>query len=792
MKQIRFALLFLFLCVISNNFAQTFSTTDTLTEQFTMLEDVVVTSQPKETYQLRQQPISSATFYTKDLVTFGVNDLRDLSLFVPGLTMPNYGSRLTSAMYIRGIGSRINSPAVTVCVDGVPLINKSAYNQHSYDLAHVDVLRGPQGTLYGQNTEGGMVRFHSRNPMQYQGSDVQITGATGAYRLVQAATYQRPIDRLAFSLAAFYQGQNGFFKNQTTNERADKQNEAGARARLVADPTRNIRIDWISDYQFTKQNGYPYGLLAEDGSVSDVATNRQGNYKRHTFRSSLGINVTGRYFDFNSTTSWQYLSDRMLMDIDYLPQDYMHMEQQQLSNAVTQEFVFKSKEGKRWRWTTGAFFSKEWLKTHATVFFHDDFNALMGSRIRTGLINQMIPAFMTARGMTYEQAQAFLEQMIVMNSVQMSDVPGVFRTPSRNIAFFHESNIEITPRLIATLGVRFDCSRTRINYESSSAMAIDMNVMRQAVSATISSLLSGNAHADYNQLLPKFGLLYKFNDSNIYGVVSKGYRAGGYNIQMFSDILQTELANNAAAARSGRDVTISHDAETYEKLNQSIAYKPEECWNYEAGAHLSLLNGKLHADVSAFYMALRNQQLSVMAENYGFGRVMVNAGKSASCGVEVALRGVALRNRLSWSAAYSFTRAVFKQYDDTVTVSGEKKAVSYADNYVPFVPQHHLALAADYTMPLTQRLALTVGANLTAEGAIYWDEANAYKQPFYALLGAHAMLQFHRMSINLWARNLTNTTYQTFAVTSAAAGSTLAFAQRGNPHQFGIDLRFHF
>ena len=112
----------------------------------------------------------------------------------------------------------------------------------------------------------------------------------------------------------------------------------------------------------------------------------------------------------------------------------------------------------------------------------------------------------------------------------------------------------------------------------------------------------------------KFGLSYQLDEqgSNVYATVSKGYRAGGYNIQMFSDILQTELNANRQHAMRG-DYDVPHTDEDYDRVNQTIAFKPETSWNYEVGTHLNLFDHRLHFDLSAFYMQVRNQQLSVMA-----------------------------------------------------------------------------------------------------------------------------------------------------------------------------------
>ena len=145
------------------------------------LDEITVVSQPKESFRLRQQPLSSSVFSRADIERLQIRDLRDLSAFVPSFTMPNYGSRYTSSMYVRGIGSRINNPAVGVYYDNIPLMSKAAFNNHFYMLDRVDILRGPQGTLYGQNTEGGLVRIYSKDPFHEQGTDVQLSLGTGLY-----------------------------------------------------------------------------------------------------------------------------------------------------------------------------------------------------------------------------------------------------------------------------------------------------------------------------------------------------------------------------------------------------------------------------------------------------------------------------------------------------------------------------------------------------------------------------------------------------------------------------------
>ncbi len=765
------------------------------------IDEVVIVSQPKEVFRLRNQPLSSTSTGSFEMQKLGIHDLRDLSQYIPNFVMPNYGSRLSSAMYVRGIGSRVNSPAVGIYLDGFPIMSKSAFNLHNYQLSRVDVLRGPQGTLYGQNSEGGLVKMYSRDPFQYTGTDIKLSLGSRYYRNAEAAHYHKFNDHVALSLAAFYSGQKGFFHNTTTGERADQYDEAGGKMLLKTRFGKGWTLDVLANYQYVDQNGFPYGRMSpETGDTEQPSSTFPGTYRRNSLISGLNIGYKGKGFDFASVTSYQYMNDHMKMDQDYLPGEYMHLVQRQWQNSVTEELSLKSNRPVSgfWHWTVGTFFSREWLKTDCPVYFDKDLTTPIANAIQKQMYNAMVQAMakkMTAQGMTEEAAIKMAEATIqkaggVSLGVDMM-APGTYHTPQTNLGIYHESNFDITPRLTATLGLRYDFMHTKINYNSAAYMAMTANVMGQTATYTLRSVAEHEAKTDYNQLLPKIGLSYKVDraGSNVYATVSKGYRAGGYNIQMFSDILQADLTANRSNAMRG-DYDVPHDETFYEKVNNTISYQPETSWNYEAGTHLNLLENSLHLDFSAFYMQVRNQQLSVMAGNYGFGRMMVNAGKSHSCGIEAALRGQVLNGRLDWSATYGYTRAVFDEYLD-----GEgEDAIDYKGKYVPYVPQHTLSATADYHIYFADcgLRAITIGANVNAQGKTYWNNANSYAQKMYAILGAHVDADLGIIQISIWGKNLSDTHYNTFAIDSSATGTTEYFAQRGNPFQCGVDLRFHF
>ena len=729
------------------------------------LDEVIVVAQPKESVKLRRQPLSSSVFTDNELTSLNVRDISGLSYFVPSMSIPAYGSRLTSSTYMRGIGSRSGNPAVGVYYDNIPLVNKSSFNSHFYGIDRVDVLRGPQGTLYGMNTEGGLMRVYSKNPMNYQGTDLRLSLATGLQSDVEIAHYHRPSDKFAFSTSAFYSGQKGFFDNTYLNEHADLSNEFGGKARLVWLPADGWNIDFTTDYQYVNQNGFPYGEYdSETKHFNEPRTTLLNGYKRQMVNSGLHVTYTTPSLLFASTTSHQYLYDQMVMDQDYLPEDYLQLEQRQKMNAITQELSLRSLGGGIWNHASGVFFSKQWLKTDGPVYFGE----AMNNKILTNM------------GMPPAMAQ--------MLTISDNYVPGTFRTPQWNVGVYHESHIKLFDRLTLTLGLRYDYQKVSIDYATQSMFTLtgkgtmmmpghggQMIQIPVDFTSKFVSRLENQTDKGYSELLPKFGLTLDLGSgSNLYAVVSKGFRAGGYNIQMFSDIFsneQREIGKGFAAMAKG-DMTVEHTAEDYAKVEETITYKPETSWNYELGTHLNLFGGKLHADAAVYYMRVRDLQLSVMAGDYGYGRQMINAGRSSSCGLELSLRGTALDNRFTWAATYGYTHC---------------QLLDYEDNQVPFIPTHTFSAMTDYRIG-----KFTFGLNVAGNGPTYWDVDNEYRQKLYATLGAHAMVDFGCIKLNVWGRNLTDTKYNTMLVNSSIDGTNRSFAQQGNPLQVGADLIMHF
>ncbi|RHI08082.1 TonB-dependent receptor [Bacteroides sp. AM16-24] len=763
------------------------------------VEEVLIIAAPKENRKLRELPNAVTLLSQQDMQAAQVNSIKNLTALVPNIFIPDYGSRLTSAVYIRGIGSRINTPSVGLYVDNIPYIDKSAFDFDYSDIERIDVLRGPQGTLYGRNAMGGIIKVHTKSPFSYQGTDFRIGAGTHNQYNTSVTHYHRINERFAFSAGGFYDYEGGFFRNAArNNDKLDKGQSVGGRARAIYLPSENWKLDFNLSYEYSDQGGYPYGLYdKENGTVAKPAYDEESSYYRNLLNAGLNLEYQAQNFILSAVTGYQWLRDRMFMDQDFSAANIFNIEQKQRINTFSEEIVLKSKPNRRWQWTTGAFGFYQSLHTDGPVLFHRDG------------ITSVIEG--NANSVFDDLASMGVPGIPVMHlgiNNESLPVSGSFDTPTLSGAIFHQSTFNdlFVKGLSATIGLRMDYEKVKMEYNSAAATTnfnFSMKMGNPANPQIIESQgLEGNAaylgkeSTDYVQLLPKFALQYEWNKgNNIYATAARGYRSGGYNIQMFSDLVTGVLSNSMMDAIM-TDPNFSRFSAMIEQMKKELPevsdatkYKPEYTWNYEIGSHLTLWEGRLLADLSAFYMDTRNQQIAKFAEN-GLGRITVNAGKSHSYGAEASLRA-ALTTAFTVNASYGYTYATFKEYATNVKVDGETKEISYNGNYVPFVPKHTLSLGGQYIFRINPGHWLDriqVNANYTGAGRIYWTEQNDVSQSFYGILNGRLSLQKGNGQIDFWVRNALDKDYAAFYFESMGNG----FMQKGRPIQAGIELRCRF
>lgn len=715
----------------------------------------VVAPAAKQTFSLRRQPISSTVLSPAAIERERVLSVKDLSAVVPNFYQPDYGSRMTSSIYVRGFGARIDQPVVGVNVDEIPYLNKNSYDFDLFDIARIEVLRGPQGTLYGRNTIGGQLNIYTLSPLGYSGVRASAEYGTGNTVRAKASYYGRVSDNFGISVGGFYTRTDGFFDNAYDGSDCDRGHSAGGRVRMVWQGADGWSIDNVASVGSSLEGGYAYCLYDEaSGTVSPVNYNGPNSYERVNVTDGFVVKHAGEKMLFTSATGYQYLYDRMLIDNDFTPRSLFTLVQQQREHALTEDIVLRSNDdSRRWQWITGAYGFYKRLRMEAPVTFLEDG---IGDLI-LGAANAGIQSVMPWAELMIEES-AF-------------DIASNFKIPTYGLALYHESSLR-AGRWRFTAGLRLDYEASRMDYDNYTSIHYRLSPMMPQFKE-LSMPFAGRERMDFLELLPKFAVNFSTGAGELYVAASRGYKAGGFNTQIFSDILQNRLM-----AAMMEDMGMPAQPSPYNEAS-ATTYKPEYSWNYEAGGHLAFADGRVRTDFSLFWIECRDQQLTVFPEGTTTGRMMSNAGRSRSRGVEVSLSWNPT-TRLGVWGSYGFTDARFVKFDD-----GE---ADYAGNVLPYAPRNTVSLGATYRLHVGARMLDDVVVNCSWQGAgkIYWNESNTLSQNFYSQLGASVELRKGDFTFSLWGRNLTGTDFYTFYFKSVGN----SFFSHGKPRQLGLTLSY--
>ena len=676
-----------------------------------------------------------------------VAGVKTAATLVPNFFIPDYGSRMTSSIYVRGLGTRIDQPAVGLNVDNVPVMCKENYDFDLMDVARIEMLRGPQSTLYGRNTMGGLMNIYTLSPSQWQGTRAMATyGSRNLYKL-GLSHYTRPSSKWALGVTAYYMGNDGEFRNQHNDRLIDWERQGSGRFKLEWRPSTSLMLTNVFTASASRQGGYPY----EQVGAGHIAYNDTCFYRRTSVMDGLTIVKSWDRATLSSITSYQYLDDNMTLDQDFTSLPYFTLTQARREHAVTQDVVVRGARNQRYRWMGGIFGFYRHMDMNAPVTFKDTGIAELIERH----VNEAIPAYPVAW-----DTRSFL-------------LGSDFTMPMWGGAIYHQSELDWN-RFTFTAALRLDYEHTTLNYHSETHTGYDII---QAATGTVFVHEAididdcGTLKKDFVQLLPRFGITYHLNDpaNRIYVTVARGSKAGGFNTQMFSDVLQQRLMRMMGIG-------------LVYNVDEIVSYKPEKAWNFELGTHLETWQGRFIIDADIFYMDCRDRQLTVFPDGLTTGRMMTNAGQTRSYGAEVSML---LRPTLhtTLNASYGFTHATFEQYNNG--------KADYSGKYVPYAPSHTLWAEALHEFTLSSSdwaRSLTLAANVSGAGRIYWNEDNTLHQPFYALMGASATLAGKHYSLQVWGRNLTGTSYSTFYFMSIGH----EFLQRGHGRSFGATLRLQF
>ena len=710
------------------------------------LEEVTVTA-IKQSSDLRTQATALTVIGCQEAERNQVLSVKTASDLVPNLFIPDYGSRMTSTIYVRGIGTRIDQPAVGLTIDNVPVMTKENYDFDLMDITRFEALRGPQNTLYGRNTLCGVMNVYTLSPLNYQGTRALVEGANHGTWRVGASHYRLLKENLGLSLSAQYNSTKGEFTNQYNGRRCDWERQFSARMKVEWRNQDGWYVSNVASASVSRQGGYPYEWV----ETGKIAYNDTCFYRRTSVTDGLTIRKALDRFILSSITSYQYLDDNMTLDQDFTPHDYFTLTQARSEHAVTQDFIARSHEKPEgYNWLTGASGFYRRYKMNAPVTFYD-----YGiSQLIEKHANDALPEYPIAW-----DSRSFL-------------LGSHFTSPNWGAALYHESSYTWGQWTLQA-GVRLDYEHARLNYHSETHTGYSILIGATGkvfAHENIDIDDKGTLNKDFFDVLPHVSLTWHpwvGKNHTVFLAASRGSKAGGFNTQMFSDVLQQRLMKMMG-------IGMQYD------VDKMVGYKPEKAWNYELGGHFECWGARVQSDLGVFFMDCRDRQLTIFPPGTTTGRMMTNAGKTHSWGAEFAM-AVTPTELTRFNVSYGFTHATFRDYNDGKADHSGKR--------VPYAPMHTLFAEASQSFKIggDANKLLTAAANLRAVGDIYWDESNTMRQPFYALLGASITWQQKHYSLQLWGRNLTDTKYKTFNFVSIQH----YFLQRGHGCSLGATLRIN-
>ena len=661
--------------------------------------DEVVVVAFKGNTNISSQPISANLLSDKEIKERNITTIKDLTAFIPNFFMPEYGSKMTSPVYIRGIGSRINAPSVGLYVDGIPYFDRSSFDFNLNEIERIEVLRGPQGTIYGRNTMGGIINVYTKSPFKHKESNISLSAGSYDNYKIGASHIGNINNKFGYSLSGSYLNSGGYFDNTYTGKKADGMDVATGRIRLGWIINSQLNAYLTSAYEYSDQNGYPYGVYDDSrkNKVQKVDYNAPSFYRRNMSNNGLTLEYTTQYFKLSSQSSFQYFDGKQGIDQDFTPDDKYYVTFNHRQRMYSQEVNIKSTGESRYKWQFGAF------------GFRQD----------------------------YDQTNDVEYRQLDRETITNVD------NPTKGFALYHQSTLNkiFLEGLSATVGIRYDWERTKMKNNTKKIVSS---------SPTIDPIIEGKDI--YTQVTPKFSLQYNItSDDLVYFSVSKGYKAGGFN--------------------------------TTAEEEKDRVFKPEHSWSYELGTKASCLNKTIDTDISLFYIDWIDQQISQKrATEQGFK--LRNAGKSVSKGFEITTYIHALKN-LDFQLNYGYTHAKFKKY-----LADEANNIDYGGNFLPLVPRNTFSAAANYSISTKKNWLdrVTFNAQYIGVGKLYWNDDNKSIQDYYNTVNAKVSFIRKGLSLDLWAKNITNEKYITYYFESMGS----KFAQQCKPFSFGVDVNMKF
>ncbi|MFQ5534026.1 MAG: TonB-dependent receptor [Sphingomonadales bacterium] len=670
------------------------------------IEEIVVTAQKRE-QSLQDVPIAVAAYTEELLLNSGVDDIQELMNLSPSFqASSNVSETQGLVIRIRGIGTQGNNPAfesaVGVFIDGVYRARAGIALTELQDVERIEVLRGPQGTLFGRNTSAGALNIVTRGPsFESEGSAEVSYGNFDQFDIRGSISGPLVEDRLAVRVGAQFQSRDGIIEDLLTGERYDDKQRYRLKGQLLFTPTENADLRIIFDGRESNEECcFPVTFAKRAGVASNIINflltpgtqidppapfNRQATKTPgrpltqdvSEWGLSAELNVEFDSFTFSSVTAYRDFESFRQLDIDFTDADLINQSRVDVNQIFTQEFRVQG-VWNRLDWLVGVFYSDETIKFDSTLTHGAQYEDFINARLGPLVAGVFGPTLLGPAGLPLNYtglAQAFG----VTPGFGWADGTGAigdeFRSDNQSFSVFTHNVFNITEDLQAIVGFRYniDDKRGRSNLNNDPANTPGCSAIQPALQSlpnilTLDSVFgngdqrrikdvlavlgclgiaspafSFDLDQDVDEWNGVFGLSYNVNeDVMVYGNFSRGYKAGGINLDRAGTILSL----------------VGDNTDPNNFLDPR--FLPETVNAFEVGVKSSWLSNRLRANLALFWQNLDDFQLNTFT---GFNFTPENVETAKSRGFELDVTAAPTEG-LQFQGGVAYTKA---DYGDNIT-----------------------------------------------------------------------------------------------------------------------------
>lgn len=689
----------------------------------------IVVSARKRAEKLNDVPAAVSVFTEQQIEAQGITNPRDFIAETPGVTFVETQNAGTSFVIIRGISQARNSePSVAVVVDGVQQVNPAQFDQDLFDLEQIEVLKGPQGGLYGRNAIGGAILITTKQPTdtyEYK-SKIGFDSGPGITLQQTASGPVQGIDNLKFITSLQFHDTEGYIKNDYLDQSADPLKNTSGRMKLVWKPSTDLSVDAQVSYSRLHTTGFYYNIVSNVNDVSlPVQVNNKGEDLRNLFDASIKVDYDLGFATMSSVTAYDSVEETVTgdaYDFKPIPQSFFNsifgfdLNQSQYLNveAVSQDFRLTSHNDGPIHWLAGGY------------FVHTDRFISTGNMIDTG--NGVFPVYHGPSTNPLNPQFSFL-----------ADTQDNFAW-----ALYGDVTGEITKQIEIAASLRYDNDDRQNTTNTPTAFLPNIPGFPAGYTGQVRD-------ATFTALQPKVTLRYKPEDNlTLYADWGRGFRSGGFN--------QTGVG--AVAASSGI-------------LGVSDEFKAEIANTWEVGGKAELFGRRLLLDGSLYHTTSHNP--------YFFVFLAANSTQNLGNLNEVVYKGLdfnssyRITDKLQASFGYAYTSSEITQAADP----------SQIGNQAPDVSKYTIDTALQYREPITDDLSGMARVDYQRIGPTWWDPANSTVRDPVDLVNARVSVQAESYEVALWSKNLFNKQYN-------AEFSPGGFVFKALPRIVGLDATFFF